>query len=229
MEKTFEKYGIPLNEEKRKKFDIYRSLLKEYNKVFNLTAITDDEEINVKHFLDSVIKVDNFSTAAEVIEIGSGGGFPSIPIKIMREDLKMTLIEATGKKCGFLKKVAEELGFKNVTVINGRAEELGKDVNYREKFDYAIARAVARMNLLSEYCMPFVKTGGSFIAYKGRAEEELKEAEKGIEILGGRIKRVYKTELPLNFGERNIIEIEKIKNTPSLYPRSNGKIKKNPL
>lgn len=229
MEKTFEKYGIPLDEEKRKKFDIYRSILKEYNKVFNLTAITDDEEINVKHFLDSVIKVDNFSTAAEVIEIGSGGGFPSIPIKIMREDLKMTLLEATGKKCGFLKKVTDELGLKNVTVINGRAEELGNDVNYREKFDYAIARAVARMNVLSEYCMPFVKKGGSFIAYKGRAEEELKEAEKAIEILGGKIKNVYKTELPLNLGERNIIETEKIKNTPSLYPRSNGKIKKNPL
>lgn len=229
MEKTFEKYGIPLDEEKRKKFDIYRSILKEYNKVFNLTAIIDDEEINVKHFLDSVIKVDNFSTAAEVIEIGSGGGFPSIPIKIMREDLKMTLLEATGKKCGFLKKVTDELGLKNVTVINGRAEELGNDVNYREKFDYAIARAVARMNVLSEYCMPFVKKGGSFIAYKGRAEEELKEAEKAIEILGGKIKNVYKTELPLNLGERNIIETEKIKNTPSLYPRSNGKIKKNPL
>lgn len=229
MEKTFEKYGIPLNEEKRKKFDIYRSLLKEYNKVFNLTAITDDKEINVKHFLDSVIKVDNFSTAAEVIEIGSGGGFPSIPIKIMREDLKMTLLEATGKKCGFLKKVTDELGLKNVTVINGRAEELGNDVNYREKFDYAIARAVARMNVLSEYCMPFVKKGGSFIAYKGRSEEELKEAEKAIEILGGKIKNVYKTELPLSSGERNIIEIEKIKNTPSLYPRSNGKIKKNPI
>lgn len=229
MEKTFEKYGIPLDAEKRKKFDIYRSLLKEYNKAFNLTAITDDEEINVKHFLDSVIKVDNFSTAAEVIEIGSGGGFPSIPIKIMREDLKMTLLEATGKKCGFLKTVADELGLKNVTVINGRAEELGNDSKYREKFDYAIARAVARMNVLSEYCMPFVKKSGSFIAYKGKSEEELKEAEKAIEILGGKIKSVYKTELPLNSGERNIIEIEKIKNTPILYPRSNGKIKKSPL
>ncbi len=229
MNKFFEEFGLNLTEEKISKFELYRSLLKKYNQNFNITAISDDEEINVKHFLDSAVKVDNFSTAAEVIEVGSGGGFPSIPIKIMRDDLKFTLIEATGKKCEFLRIVVKELELKNVTVINGRAEELGRDENYREKFDYAIARAVARLNVLSEYCLPFVKKGGEFIAYKGRAGEEISEAKKGIEKLGGKIKDVYSFELPLNAGERNIIRIEKVSLTPEIYPRSNGKIKKSPL
>lgn len=229
MNKFFEEFGLNLTEEKISKFELYRSLLKKYNQNFNITAISDDEEINVKHFLDSAVKVDNFSTAAEVIEVGSGGGFPSIPIKIMRDDLKFTLIEATGKKCEFLRIVVKELDLKNVTVINGRAEELGRDENYREKFDYAIARAVARLNVLSEYCIPFVKKGGEFIAYKGRAGEEISEAEKGIEKLGGKIKDVYSFVLPLNAGERNIIRIEKVSLTPEIYPRSNGKIKKSPL
>ena len=229
MNDLFEKYGLNITDEQINKFSIFRSILKEYNQKFNITAILDDSEINIKHFLDSSVKVDNFSTSAKIIEIGSGGGFPSIPIKIMREDLNFTLLEATGKKCEFLKIVIKELDLKNVTVINGRAEDLGKDKNYREKFDYAIARAVARLNVLSEYCLPFVKLEGEFIAYKGKNEDEIDEAKSGIEKLGGKLKDVYSFELPCNLGERNIIRIEKISNTPEQYPRQNGRIKKSPL
>lgn len=229
MKELFEKYGIPLSDEKQEKLREFSRLLREYNEKFNLTSITDEKEIEIKHFLDSCLFVDKFSTGAKIIEIGSGGGFPSVPNKILRDDLSFTLLEATEKKCEYLFEIKEKLNLKNVEIINGRAEEFGKDKKYREKYDYAIARAVARMNALCEYCMPFVKKGGSFVAFKGQAEEELKEAENAIKILGGRIKKVYEYELPSGNGTRNVIEIEKISSTPLLYPRPNGKIKKSPL
>lgn len=229
MKNLFASYNIELNDEKKKKFERYSELLKEYNDKFNLTSILEEEQIKIKHFLDSCLYVDKFIHNAEIIEIGSGGGFPSIPNKILREDLNFTLLEATEKKCEFLSVVVKELGLKNVKIINGRAEELGNKKEYREKFDYSIARAVARLNVLAEYCMPFVKVKGKFVAYKGNAEEEIKEAKSAIDILGGKINNVYEFSLPKDEGIRNIIEIEKIKNTPAEYPRLNGKIKKKPL
>ena len=173
--------------------------------------------------------MDKFIHNADIMEIGSGGGFPSVPNKILRDDLTFTLMEATEKKCEFLSVVVKELGLKKVRIINGRAEELGNDKNYREKYDYCIARAVARLNVLSEYCMPFVKVDGKFVAYKGNAAEETEEAKPAIALLGGKITNVYEFSLPNEEGKRNIIEVEKVKNTPSLYPRANGKIKKKPL
>lgn len=229
MKNLFASYNIELTDEKKKKFEKYSELLKEYNDKFNLTSILEDEQIKIKHFLDSCLYVDKFIHNAEIIEIGSGGGFPSIPNKILREDLNFTLLEATEKKCEFLSVVVKELGLKNVKIINGRAEELGNKKEYREKFDYSIARAVARLNVLAEYCMPFVKVNGKFVAYKGNAEEEIKEAKSAIDTLGGKITDVYEFSLPKDEGIRNIIEIEKIKNTPAEYPRLNGKIKKKPL
>ena len=229
MKNLFASYNIELNDEKKKKFEKYSALLKEYNDKFNLTSILEEEQIKIKHFLDSCLYVDKFIHNAEIIEIGSGGGFPSIPNKILREDLNFTLLEATEKKCEFLSVVVKELGLKNVKIINGRAEELGNKKEYREKFDYSIARAVARLNVLAEYCMPFVKVKGKFVAYKGNAEEEIKEAKSAIDTLGGKINNVYEFSLPKDEGIRNIIEIEKIKNTPAEYPRLNGKIKKKPL
>lgn len=229
MKELFEKYKIELTDEKEKKFREYSSLLKEYNSKFNLTSILSDEQIEIKHFLDSCLYVDKFIHNADIIEIGSGGGFPSIPNKILREDLNFTLVEATEKKCEFLSVVVKKLNLKNVRIINGRAEELGNDKIYREKYDYCIARAVARLNVLSEYCMPFVKVNGKFVAYKGNAAEETEEAKSAIDVLGGKITNVYEFSLPNDEGKRNVIEIEKIKNTPSLYPRANGKIKKKPL
>ena len=222
------KYGLELKEEEVKKFEIFREMLKKYNNEFNLTAICDDEGINEKHFIDSLLGVEMFTKNSTVAEIGSGGGFPSLPLKIVREDLSFTLIEATGKKCRYLEKVITELGLKNMTVINGRAEEIGKDPAYRERFDHATARAVASLNILSEYCMPFVKTGGSFIAYKGNADAEIEEGRNAVKILGGEIGRIKSAELS-DGSERKIIEIVKKSKTPVLYPRGNGKERKKPL
>ena len=203
-------------------------MLKKYNNEFNLTAICDDEGINEKHFIDSLLGVEMFTKNSTVAEIGSGGGFPSLPLKIVREDLSFTLIEATGKKCRYLEKVINELGLKNMTVINGRAEEIGKDPAYRERFDHATARAVASLNILSEYCMPFVNTGGSFIAYKGNADAEIEEGRNAVKILGGEIGRIKSAELS-DGSERKIIEIVKKTKTLVLYPRGNGKERKKPL
>lgn len=229
MKELFAEKNITLSPEKEEKFEEYKKILLFYNEKFNLTAITDEKDIENKHFLDSAMGVDKFITSASVAEIGSGAGFPSVPLKILRDDLFFTLIESTGKKCEFLRTVVKELGLKGVTVINGRAEDLGKDGFYREKFDYAVARAVARLNILCEYCMPFVKVGGEFIAYKGSAEEEIKEAVNAVKILGG--KYVYEDvyELPENAGKRTLVGIKKISQTPPVYPRGNGKERKKPI
>lgn len=229
MNDILKRQGFSLTEETEKKLELFKDILKEYNAKFNLTSITDDEGIYEKHFADSLKGEEFFSYGANVLEVGSGGGFPSVPLKIAREDLKFTLTEATEKKCAYLKIVGEKLGFDNFSVINGRAEELGKDENFREKYDIVTARAVARFNVLSEYCLPFVKIGGYFVAYKGDAEEEIKEALPAIEILGGKIENIKNFVLSEKSGIRNIVVIKKIKPTPQEYPRKNGAIKKNPL
>lgn len=218
-----------INGEWKEQLSLFYKLLAETNKITNLTSITEEKEVFIKHFLDSLLGVFAFKKGADVIEIGSGGGFPSIPLKIARPDLTFTLVESTGKKCDFLRSAVDKLELRGVKILNIRAEEGGKDKNLREKFDVACARAVARLNTLCEYCLPFVKVGGAFVAYKGDAAEEIEEAENAIKILGGRIKNVSVFELPDGAGKRNIIEIEKIKPTPSLYPRGNGKERKKPL
>lgn len=217
-----------INGEKKFLFEKYFALLTEYNARFNLTAITERADIFEKHFLDSVTGETFFPKNANVLEVGSGAGFPSLPLKILREDLSFTLVESTGKKCEFLKVAAKELSLSDVFILNERAETLAHDLKYREKFDICCARAVARLNTLSEYCMPFVKIGGSFIAYKSDAGEELDEAENAIRKLGGKVLRVSRCTLP-NYGVRTLIEIQKVKQTPSLYPRGQGKERKNPL
>lgn len=226
MKELFLENGIALTDEQLEKFDKYYELLIFYNKIFNLTAITEKKEVYVKHFLDSVINLKKL-TGGKLIDVGSGGGFPAIPVKILNSNLQVFLLEATGKKCEFLKTVIKELNLSNAQVINNRAEVLAKDIEFREQFDYCTARAVARLNTLAEYCMPFVKVGGEFISYKGDAEEEITEAKKALEILGGKIENLQKFEL---YGaKRTIITIKKVKNTPIKYPRGNGKERKNPL
>lgn len=229
MNEIFKEQNIFLEREKEEKFELFCNILKEYNSKFNLTSLKTDEEIYEKHFIDSLKGEEFFFKNADVLEIGSGGGFPSVPLKIVREDLNFTLIEATEKKCVYLKEVGKRLGFENFEVVNGRAEEKGKEEKYREKFDIVTARAVARLNVLCEYCIPFLKVGGIFVAYKGDADEEIKEALSAIEILGGKIEDIKKFELSPSSGKRNIIIIRKIKTTPSIYPRGNGKERKNPL
>lgn len=215
--------------EKREKLEEFRLLLTEFNQKYNLTAITEKEEVYYKHFLDSACGVDLFQKGARVAEIGSGAGFPSMVLKILREDLQFDLFESVGKKCAFLQEVVDRFALKNVHIYNLRAEDASKDMKFREKYDHATARAVARMNTLSEYCLPFVKVGGSFIAYKSGDITEIKEAEKACKILGGKIEKVFEYELPKEYGKRVLAVVKKNSPTPPKYPRGQGKERKNPL
>ena len=214
--------------ENREKLNIFSNLLKEHNKMYNLTSISDDEGIYFKHFLDSVAGEEFFEKGAKVVEIGSGGGFPSMPLKIVRDDLNFTLVESTGKKCNFLKIAVDKLGLDGVKVQNMRAEDGAKKAEFREKFDICCARAVAALNTLSEYCLPYVRGGGKFIAYKGDCDGEIEEAVTAIKLLGGEIENIVRYELE-KCGKRTIIVVKKVCATPKKYPRGNGKERKNPL
>ncbi len=208
-------------------FNKFREILLEYNNKFNLTAITDEKEMYYKHFLDSVAGEKYFIEGASVAEIGSGGGFPSIPLKIIRKDLSFCLIESSHKKCGYLEEVVDRLKLNCVKVLNERAEVAAKQVLHREKYDVCEARAVARLNTLAEYCMPFVKKGGRFIAYKGDCREELKEAERAIKLLGGETEKV--DEYEINGEKRTLVVVKKVASTPMKYPRGQGKERKSPI
>lgn len=226
-----EKYGVSytLNDEQRQSFIKFENLLSEYNKMYNLTAISDEKQVWIKHFYDSILPEKYFPYGANVIEIGSGGGFPSVPLKIVRQDLSFTLVESTGKKCAFLNAVVENLKLDGVKVLNIRAEDGGRMPSLREKFDVSVARAVARLNTLCEYCMPFVKVGGRFIAYKGADGFEIEESLRAIKILGGEIEEIKNYDLPENYGRRTAIVIKKVCATPSAYPRGRGLERKKPL
>lgn len=217
--------GFDLSEEKLNLFEKYYNILTYYNQKFNLTAITEKNEVYLKHFADSLLGAKYIE--GSFIDVGSGGGFPAIPLKIFKPELKATLLEATGKKCEFLKEVVKELELKDVNIVCGRAEEIAHDKFYREKFDVATARAVAALPVLTEYCLPFIKCGGKFVAYKGDAELELSLSENAIKILGGNLENTEKLDLSGNL--RTIIVIKKEKQTGSEFPRSNAKIKKKPL
>lgn len=221
-------YKSLIGKEKAELFSRFCALLREYNGKYNLTSITDEAEIYEKHFLDSVLWESEFPFGASVLEVGSGGGFPSIPLKIVRDDLSFTLLESVGKKCEFLRAVVDNLHLKNIQICNMRAEDAAKDEKYREKFDVCCARAVARMNTLSEYCLPFVKVGGKFVAYKGKDDGEFSEAKRAYSLLGGKEIKQEKAELP-SAGERTLIVVEKIKKTDKRYPRGQGKERKQPL
>ncbi len=215
--------------EKREKLEIFRALLLEYNQKYNLTTILEEKEVYYKHFLDSAAGVDFFSKGAKVAEIGSGAGFPSLVLKILREDLSFDLFESVGKKCAFLQVVVDKLDLDKMHIYNIRAEDGGRDINFREKYDFVTARAVARMNTLSEYCLPFLKVGGQFIAYKSGDTTEITEGKNAYKVLGGRLKKVYEYSLPEGFGDRAIAVVEKVSSTPAKYPRGQGKERKNPL
>ena len=224
-----ENYEKIIKEEKREQFELFYSLLLEYNEKYNLTAITEEKDVYYKHFLDSAIGAETFKQNAKVAEIGSGAGFPSLVLKIIRPDLKFDLFESVGKKCEFLKVVVDKLGFENVNVYNLRAEVCAKEPKFREQYDHATARAVARMNVLCEYCLPFVKVGGSFIAYKSGDTTEIDEAKNACKILGGKIEKTIAYSLPENYGERTLALVRKVAKTPPKYPRGQGKERKNPL
>ena len=215
--------------ENRERLEQFRSLLTEYNQKYNLTSILEEKDVYYKHFLDSAAGADLFKKNAKVAEIGSGAGFPSIVLKILRADLSFDLFESVGKKCEFLRVVVDKLGLENVHIYNVRAEDAARLEKYREKYDYVTARAVARMNTLCEYCMPFVKVGGKFIAYKSGDKTEIDEAKNAYKVLGGKLTEVYEYELPEDYGARVLAVVEKTKSTPPKYPRGQGKERKNPL
>ena len=215
--------------EKKREFEEFRKLLIEYNKKYNLTTILEEKDVYYKHFLDSAIGEWLFQKNAVVAEIGSGAGFPSLVLKIIREDLSFSLFESVGKKCEFLQVVVDNFAFKGMNIYNIRAEDASRDNKHREKYDYATARAVARMNSLSEYCMPFVKVGGEFIAYKSGDTTEIKEAESAYKTLGGKLQNVYSYSLPEEYGDRTLAIVKKLKPTPNKYPRGQGKERKSPL
>ena len=219
--------GIVLDIKTAENLKNFENLLVEWNKKFNLTSITSSEDIEIKHFEDCLMGEKLFPLNKKVVEVGSGGGFPSIPLMIKRGDLEFTLIESTGKKCEFLTKVVDNLNLK-AKIFNKRAEDVGRS-EYRESFDIVTARAVASLNTLAEYCLPLIKVGGLFIAYKSANLEELKTAENALKILGGEVVETFNYSLSKDLGERVIYVIKKVEKTPSIYPRGNGKERSKPL
>ena len=223
-------FGVSLDETALERFDKYAEMLVETNKVMNLTAITEPDEIVIKHFADSLslFKYVDVPENSSIIDVGTGAGFPGIALLIARPDLKVTLLDSLNKRLVFLENVLKELDLTAQTV-HLRAEQGGQNREYREKFDFAVARAVAALPVLSEYCLPFVKQNGEFIAMKGDlTAEELNLSENAIRILGG--KTVSKDSFELfGRGERTIVRIKKISQTPTKYPRNSGQIKQKPL
>lgn len=221
--------GFDYNEEIINKFDIFSRLLVEWNEKMNLTAVTDPEGISVKHFLDSVVPLTvlDIKKDAKVIDVGTGAGFPGVPLKIMREDFDFTFMDSLNKRINFLNEVSNQLNFEKAEFVHARAEEAGRNKNYREKYDVAVSRAVANLKVLSEYCVPFVKVGGIFAAFKQfEVEEEIDEARAMIGSLGGKITDIKKVEIPCSDIVRKIVIIEKVKETPAQFPRRSNKIKK---
>ena len=223
MENLYIKTEYPLFYEK---FEQYYSLLVEWNEKINLTAITDYNEVFVKHFVDSLIGEKFIKKDATVIDIGTGAGFPSLPIKIVREDISLTLNDCLNKRLIFLNEVINKLGLKKVRTLHSRAEDLNK----KEKYDYAVSRAVASLNTLVEYCLPFVKVGGYFIAFKSiGTNEEISDSKKAIEILGGEIEEIKEISIPDTDIVRRLIFIKKVKESPEKYPRGKNLPKTKPL
>ena len=223
---------IALSEKQMEQFLQYYELLVEKNKVMNLTAITEFDEVVEKHFLDSVSLTQQMDLhqPLKVLDLGTGAGFPGIPLKIVFPELEITLMDSLNKRVLFLQDVIYSLQLQNIEAVHGRAEEAARNKKYRESFDLCVSRAVANISTLSEYCLPFVKIGGSFISYKSSTiEDELKDGKKGIAILGGKVKDVYKFTLSDSKLQRSFVIIEKEKKTPKAYPRKAGTPSKDPL
>ena len=232
--------GIPLSREQVEQFRVFAALLGEWNQKMNLTAITDSVEVQKKHFLDCLVGIPPVAEelgatlppkrALACVDIGTGAGFPGVPLKIAWPNLKLTLVDGTAKKIRFLDEVVKALALKNVTLVQGRAEELGRNRRFRGQFDLATARAVARLNTLTEYVLPFVRQGGLAVIYKGpNAAEEFMEARNAIELLGGETVRFSPVNVPMLDEERRVLLIKKLRKTPRQYPRQQGLPRKEPL
>ncbi len=223
-------YGKDISNVQTEQFTDYMELLKEWNKKINLTAIEDDREIIIKHFIDSLSILPYLKDERKsLIDIGTGAGFPGIPLKITSKNIDITLLDSLEKRVKFLNEVIKVTNIDSIKAVHGRAEDMGSNPIYREKFDIAVARAVANLPVLLEYCLPFVKINGIFIAMKGSNIEELNNSSKALDILGGKIEKIEKMELPFTNIERNVVVVRKFRHTPTKYPRKAGKPGKEPL
>jgi 16S rRNA (guanine527-N7)-methyltransferase len=232
IQEAFEKIDIFISEKQAEQFYRYYEMLVQKNKVMNLTAITEFYEVISKHFVDSLMikQILDSDPHGKLIDVGTGAGFPGIPLKIVYPELEVVLMDSLNKRVQFLNEVIEELDLKKITAVHGRAEDLAKKDEYREQFDYCVSRAVANLASLSEYCIPFVRVGGSFISYKsGKVEEELQKAQKAITILGGSLVGKKETTLPDSDIYRCLLNIRKEKSTPKKYPRKAGMPTKEPI
>ena len=224
-------YGINLDEKALERFENYYNFLVEYNQHTNLTSITEKNDVIIKHFLDSIIltKFLKLNSDTQLIDVGTGAGFPGVPIKIANPEINLTLLDSLNKRIIFLNMLLEKLNL-TAGVFHNRAEECGKNKNFRERFNIVTSRAVAKLTVLSEYCLPLLKVGGFFVSLKGsNVEDEIKESAMSIKVLGGKIERVEKYDLPEEKGGRAIVIIKKISSTPGKYPRSNANISKFPI
>ena len=225
-----EKIDIQFTEEQLNQFYKYMNLLLEWNEKINLTAITDPNEVILKHFIDSLTINKYIKENSTLADVGTGAGFPGIPLKILRPDLKITLVDSLNKRINFLNEVINKLNLVNIETVHSRIEDFGKDKKYRESFDFVTARAVANLAVLSEYLLPIAKVGGQCVCMKGSSvEEELSNGKNAIKVLGGKIKNIDEFVLPDSDMSRNVIIIDKIKNTPNKYPRKAGIPVKEPL
>lgn len=232
LKKKSEMLEISLSEEQLQQFLTYYEMLVEKNKVMNLTAITEKEEVIDKHFIDSISlnKAMDVTKPLKILDLGTGAGFPGIPLKIAYPNLEITLLDSLNKRIKFLDEVIEALSLEGIVTIHGRAEDYAKQASYREQFDICISRAVANLATLSEYCLPYVKEEGCFISYKsGSVEEELEQSKKAIFELGGKVKEVIAFTLPETDIERTFVVIEKVRKTPKKYPRKAGLPSKEPI
>lgn len=230
LKKQAEEIELNLNEKQINQMHKYMELMLEWNEKINLTAITEEKEIIQKHFIDSLTIAKYIEKNAKIIDVGTGAGFPGIPLKIVRKDLNITLLDSLNKRIKFLDEVIHQIGLKDIKTVHTRVEEFGKNKEYRESFDYATSRAVANLATLSEYMLPLVKICGKCICMKGsNVESELEGSKKAIEVLGGTIQKVESFNLPFSDINRNVIIINKIKNTPLKYPRKPGVPSKEPL
>lgn len=221
---------VNLTEEMLEQFMTYKEMLLEYNKNINLTSIVDPKEIMLKHFADclSIMPYCNFTDTTKIIDVGTGAGFPAVPVKIACPNIHVTLLDSLNKRINFLEDLIQELDLDNVTCIHGRAEDIGKNPELRETFDYAVARAVAQLAVLAEYTLPFVKIGGKLIALKARdAENEIADSEEMLATLGGKVVDVIDVVIPFTDLEHKLVIVEKISNTPDKFPRKPNQIKKN--
>ncbi|MBO1209825.1 16S rRNA (guanine(527)-N(7))-methyltransferase RsmG [Mammaliicoccus sciuri] len=229
---TLKESGITLTDKQIKQFGTYFEMLVEWNEKINLTAVTEKEEVYLKHFFDSVTPsfYIDFNEIETICDVGAGAGFPSIPLKIVYPHLQITIVDSLNKRIKFLNELAASLDLDKVNFVHDRAETFGKSQQYRESFDLVTARAVARLSVLSELCLPLVKKGGQFVALKGlQGNEELEDAQFAISVLGGEVKTVNEFTLPLEESMRQIITIDKLRQTPKKYPRKPGTPNKEPL